>query len=491
MNSRTTDQSQLEIKMNAEIEQIQAKRQSAKESYSAKKQRISTLKETIYSLNDASHSQRMSLFISLFILRVEQQTEFEKLRALLSDHKIDAAEHILHQFNLSKGWINYKTQVNDEIIDSHLKGIQSLQNAATQVVQRMNLSQDKAENLLYEDLHEIIQKDAKYFGFQTFDWHTRLVIKTIMHGFGFKDGMTLYDGAAKTGFLATDLCKYMSNCKLGLEEENSDSYILGQQLQSLKNTQKNIRFVQNNAKSGKSKLTYGQADFYVSFPQIPNPLTQAEANVSHDFLALSRSGKLSRNASDALWVQYALQCLTPKGIAFIAVQDGFLRRPGYDLQLRQYLVEHQFIDMVIHINNPEHISNQYNNISILVLNKAPKKHSHDIKLIDLRAGLPRHPTVEEEINAIEQLTQTDQEIYQNFVYIGQIPDVRIDISHQQLVANNYNLTFSNYKDSDKGATFISLEEAQHNYEKAQQQVIQASERFEEIINQLQSMERQL
>ncbi|NPA72869.1 MAG: N-6 DNA methylase [Gammaproteobacteria bacterium] len=465
-----------------ELELHQADLNKSRQLLKEDRRNRSLLRSCIYELGSPSYIQKMGLFVTLVCLYNEQLELFIKLKELASNEERLAIHHLLIDFEIEKGWQADKSDDSLQKIDlfndvlTYLSPLRRLSDAIQFIYTQ------KLKGRIYSTLVAIISADHKLFEFQMFDFDTEELIIDLMEAYGFKPDLTFRDSAAGCGISANRLTAGGATNKgrVILEEQNPDLCLLAKKLAYLDNPHNRPACFTHNALLGDYPNSVEQADFYVTFPKIPHPLNHVERNARPSFLVIPHTGELSRNASDALWVQHALSAIKEGGMAFITVQDGFLRRPGYDHSLRQYLIENRLVEAVITLNESHAKTSQYNSVSLIILNKEPKQLEETVRFFDIRHVNPHNFANALEDSSLSKVYLMDGFSYECFVEIGEILDIRFDVSYKDLIKNNYSLLLQDYKKDENRGEVISVTEETEAYQLSLKQLESASEIFEKI-----------
>jgi hypothetical protein len=239
----------------------------------------------------------------------------------------------------------------------------------------------------------------------------------------------------------------------------------------------------NNPLSGRVGAHAQPADIYLSFPKMPYALDDTERQPTHRFGMVHYDKPIPKYASDAIWVQYALHRIKDEGIGFLLVQDGFLRRSGYDSHLRQLLVNNQWVDFVISLH-PDHArQSQYNQVSLLVLNKRKQKiDNHQVRLLYLREykNLYHSNWHGDDVLNLCLCPFWDERDYGHAEFSF---DMDADAMHQhldidQLKNNDYNLSFEHYLSKKRSQDYPNRQDTETAYREAKQAFINALEEFD-------------
>lgn len=164
-------------------------------------------------------------------------------------------------------------------------------------------------------------------------------------------------------------------------------------------------------------------------------------------------------------------------MAIIAIQDGFLRRPGYDFSLRKYLLDNCMVEMVIALDDSNAKQTQYNSISLIVINLEPKNSSDTVEFIDLRSNHISLWDYPEIMNSL--FWETD--FYNNMSENMDSPRIRYDVSFQTLKENNYSLQMRKYMPPIDATLPPSAIKAKKNYLQVKEKLSLTMVAFEESL----------
>ena len=318
------------------------------------------------------------------------------------------------------------------------------------------------------------------------------------------------DGAAGCGLLALDMAYSLSNTPSCLAEQQgvTDSprlANLGKQLFALRfNGQvAPTRFLQLAQPLNQHDRTIASAatpidalaDVYISVPPTPGKLSESQREARHSYLKVFSTKPLPSYDTDPLWVQYALNQIKPDGLAFVVVQDGFLKRAGYDAQVRQYLVETGLLVAVIALHPNHAKQTQYNQLNLLVLNNNTQTNpNREVYFWYLRNHANLTITEYEYENGHGPISDEDQITFD----LGALPFISLEqkeyvyeqlrlekIEHRldatTLNQHNYNLSFEYYLSTERTTSYPDLNEAEAHYQQAKAGLLTAMEGFEKCV----------
>lgn len=351
--------------------------------------------------------------------------------------------------------------------------------------------------------HISLQKDCWAFcrkfadEFDLFELHDDL--KRLMHHFINPDQLdekpVIMDGCAGIGLLSQSL-EYPNHTPHTFRLETDDPLLaqIGQQLHLLNPHQDKavLQYQIHSALNGQSLQPPGLVDVYVSHPNIPCNLKSAQREPKQAFRTINYPGLVPAFASDAVWVQYALHQLKAQGQAFVVVQDGFLRRSGYDAALREYLVKNNLLTAVISLHPKHARQTQYSQLSLLVLDKArfhPQHNKHqtdspphkDVYFYYLR-NLPAdlgmmsifetdapydwamHPWYED----------TTKAFYEDQLDVGTVDFYK---TAHELEKENFNLSFEHYMGYQRKTDYPNYQQVDAEFQQATKKLIEMLEKY--------------
>lgn len=238
----------------------------------------------------------------------------------------------------------------------------------------------------------------------------------------------LYDGACGLGFLAHELNPKQSI----LRDINTETVGLAQLLNVLREGNADIQRVDSLTDEHSS---YG-VDLVVSTPPINVRVAEALVESKNYLKEFFINARIPTSASESLWIQQALYHLNSTGKAYLQIIPGWLFRGGYDAELREKLVQLNWVEAVVLL--PAGILADTNiEMSLLILNKAKVKET--IRLIDARNFGERQ---RRKLN----FGLADAEKVKELLTADEETEWSKDVTIQQVKANKYSLHCSEYFD---------------------------------------------
>ncbi len=187
----------------------------------------------------------------------------------------------------------------------------------------------------------------------------------------------IYDGSA--GY--ANIVSTLQGAKLQLEEINRSVWQLSKTLLLLEDREIDFKLT-NSLLNSRFKKTKKKADIVLMTPPMGLKFSAEEraALVNEEYVVVKAGKTLPTSAGDVLWVQQALANIHSKGRAMILLPQGWLFRGGYDARVRDYLLNHDWVESVISL--PAGIL-RHTSLSpaIVILNKS-KVAAGEIKFID-------------------------------------------------------------------------------------------------------------
>lgn len=493
IDSWISDEEQAELESAAIDEElsIQNSLKSFRHFRKAREQKVAQLYQVINALTGNCIKDKFSQFLALAILHQQNKVQLSNLvDAIHKGNPKESVEILLHQYTEHQWQCPFsgKTALEQfNIAPSYLgysqnNPLKSINNALSHL---NHYYPDNQSQQLYQDLVRFIQEHASNFELFDLDFHMKRLIHHLLSFFGFKEGDVVQDGCSGTGLLVTEML-YPHNSKPVLNLESSDSLLaqIGQQLQTLKDnsTSQSTYFQKTNPLLGHFGYGESSADFYISCPQMPYKLDPKEIEAASRYSKVSYNGAIARYASDALWVQYALYCLKPAGVAFIVVQDGFLRRSGYDAAVRKYLIEKKLINTVIslHPNHARH--SQYNQVSLLILDSEHERNTQDIYFLNLRE-LPvdlgmMETSTNDKVPNLTEIPFMTAEYKESLLLTLDLDNLDFSKSFKEVAANEYNLSFDFYQGLQHSDAYPDLNNAERAFEEAKFNLNDSLKKFE-------------
>lgn len=446
-------------------------------------QKQAELYRVINDLPGEALKQKISLFLALAIIQQQHPDLLNTCRQAIAESNLAALTKQLEGLYQQQGWFFTAGENMPRL--THKSPLPLINQALTHLVQ--HYSAEHAHISLYHDMLAFCRKFADEL--DLFDLHPDL--KRLIHHFIdpnlLNDKFIVQDGCAGIGLLTQDIT-YPKGTPAKLQLETDDPLLaqIGQQLNRIQSDQtpSQIEYKMNLALDGQGAYSPGLVDVYVSFPKIPCNLKPHQREPLHAFRSVNYRGPVPNFASDAIWVQYALATLHEQGQAFVVVQDGFLRRAGYDAAVREYLVKNNLLVAVISLHREHAKQTQYSQLSLLVLNKARKTAiqktntetatNTDVYFYYLR-NLPADLGMDSIYTSnapydwamhpwIDKVTQ---EFYKGELETGTVDFYK---TAKELEKENYNLSFEHYMAYQRTTDYPSYQQVNAEYQQSVQQL---------------------
>lgn len=182
-------------------------------------------------------------------------------------------------------------------------------------------------------------------------------------------------------------------------------------------------------------IKVGGYDLIVMTPPFGLRLNNTLEIAKAPYLLPELSTHIPTSASDSLWIQLSLYAMSDRGKAYITLPAGVFFRGGYDAQLREYLVENEFIESIIHLAGGMQDHTLIPTV-MLVLNKAKIKGS-PIHFVDARQMMVtknrKHVLMHEKAILIAELAQGlhPQSEHYKAVYLPKIREKKyiLNVAH--------------------------------------------------------------
>lgn len=238
----------------------------------------------------------------------------------------------------------------------------------------------------------------------------------------------LYDGACGLGLLAHELNPKQSI----LRDMNAETVGLTQLLYALVGKNADIKRLDSLTDE---RSSYG-VDLVVSTPPINIKVSEAFVEGQNYLKELFINARIPTSASESLWIQQALYNLNATGKAYLQIIPGWLFRGGYDAELREKLVQLNWVEAVVLLPAGMLIDSNIE-MSLLVLNKAKVKET--IRLVDARSFGERQ---RRKLN----FSLSDAEKVKELLACDHETKWSKDVTIQEVKANKYSLHCSEYFD---------------------------------------------
>lgn len=261
-----------------------------------------------------------------------------------------------------------------------------------------------------------------------FNVDSRNILNVFKVVVGSVEDKLLYDGACGLGFLAHELNPKQSI----LRDINTETVGLAQLLYALVGGNADIKRLDSLTDE---RSSYG-ADLVVSTPPINVKVSEAFVEGKNYLKELFINARIPSSASDSLWVQQALYHLNATGKAYLQIIPGWLFRGGYDAELREKLVQLNWVEAVV-LLPAGMLADSNIEMSLLILNKAKVKET--IRLVDARSFGERQ---RRKLN----FSLLDAEKVKELLTCVHETEWSKDVTIQQVKANKYSLHCSEYFD---------------------------------------------
>ena len=274
----------------------------------------------------------------------------------------------------------------------------------------------------------------------------------------------LYDGACGLGLLAHEL----NTQKPILRDINEATVGMAKLLYALSEKEADIQ-QSDSLSDGTSSLG---VDVVVSTPPINMRVSESFVAGQNYLKELFIAARIPSSASESLWIQQALYNLNAHGKAYLQIIPGWLFRGGYDAELREKLVQLNWVEAVVLL--PAGILTDSNiEMSLLILNKAKAKDT--IRMVDARSFGERQ-------RRKLHLSLDDAEKIKELLSVDQETEWSKDVSIQQVKANKYSLHCAEYFDVHIEVEQLDLERELALLQEKQMQYLKVKDEFNQLLN---------
>ena len=281
---------------------------------------------------------------------------------------------------------------------------------------------------------------------------------------GTVEDKTLYDGACGLGLLAHEL----NAQKPILRDTNQATVGMAKLLFALTEKDADIQRLDTLSEGSSS---YG-VDLVVSTPPINMRVSESFVEGQNYLKELFITARIPTSASESLWIQQALYNLNAHGKAYLQIIPGWLFRGGYDAELREKLVQLNWVEAVVLL--PAGILTDSNiEMSLLILNKAKNKDT--IRLVDARSFGERQ-------RRKLHLSLNDAEKIKELLSVDQETEWSKDVTIQQVKANKYSLHCAEYFDVHIEVEQLDLEHELALLQEKQIQYLSVKDEFNQLLN---------
>ena len=281
---------------------------------------------------------------------------------------------------------------------------------------------------------------------------------------GTVEDKTLYDGACGLGLLAHEL----NTQNLILRDINAVTVGMAKLLFALSEKEADIQ-QSDSLSDGASSLG---VDVVVSTPPINMRVSESFVAGQNYLKELFIAARIPSSASESLWIQQALYNLNAHGKAYLQIIPGWLFRGGYDAELREKLVQLNWVEAVVLL--PAGILTDSNiEMSLLILNKAKNKDT--IRLVDARSFGERQ-------RRKLHLSLNDAQKIKELLTVDQETEWSKDVTIQQVKANKYSLHCAEYFDVHIEVEQLDLEHELALLQEKQIQYLSVKDEFNQLLN---------
>ena len=281
---------------------------------------------------------------------------------------------------------------------------------------------------------------------------------------GTVEDKTLYDGACGLGLLAHEL----NTQNLILRDINAVTVGMAKLLFALSEKEVDIQRADSLSEGSTS---YG-VDLVVSTPPINMRVSESFVAGQNYLKELFIAARIPSSASESLWIQQALYNLNAHGKAYLQIIPGWLFRGGYDAELREKLVQLNWVEAVVLL--PAGILTDSNiEMSLLILNKAKNKDT--IRLVDARSFGERQ-------RRKLHLSLNDAQKIKELLSVDQETEWSKDVTIQQVKANKYSLHCAEYFDVHIEVEQLDLERELALLQEKQMQYLKVKDEFNQLLN---------
>lgn len=281
---------------------------------------------------------------------------------------------------------------------------------------------------------------------------------------GTVEDKTLYDGACGLGLLAHEL----NAQKPILRDTNQATVGMAKLLFALTEKDADIQRLDTLSEGSSS---YG-VDLVVSTPPINMRVSESFVEGQNYLKELFITARIPTSASESLWIQQALYNLNAHGKAYLQIIPGWLFRGGYDAELREKLVQLNWVEAVVLL--PAGILTDSNiEMSLLILNKAKAKDT--IRMVDARSFGERQ-------RRKFHLSLNDAQKIKELLTVEHETEWSKDVTIQQVKANKYSLHCAEYFDVHIEVEQLDLEHELAILNEKQLQYLSVKDEFNQLLN---------
>ncbi|MEQ1351289.1 MULTISPECIES: HsdM family class I SAM-dependent methyltransferase [Acinetobacter] len=274
----------------------------------------------------------------------------------------------------------------------------------------------------------------------------------------------LYDGACGLGLLAHEL----NAQKTILRDINEATVGVTKLLFALSEKEADIQR-ENSLSEGSSSYS---VDLVVSTPPVNMKVSESFVAGQNYLKELFITARIPTSASESLWIQQALHNLNAHGKAYLQIIPGWLFRGGYDAELREKLVQLNWVEAVV-LLPAGMLADSNIEMSLLILNKAKVKET--IRLVDARSFGERQ-------RRKLHLSLNDAQKIKELLTVDQETEWSKDVTIQQVKANKYSLHCAEYFDVHIEVEQLDLEHELAVLQEKQRQYLSVKDEFNQLLN---------
>jgi len=277
---------------------------------------------------------------------------------------------------------------------------------------------------------------------------------------------SLFDGAAGIGYLASLVnAKQNYLCDVNASLRDATILLFKMMNKSIEYSVKDTLLELDDSK---------KVDLVVTHPPYGIRLNYQEELTNKKYLLIDQS--IPSSASDSLWIQQGLHQLNSTGKMVIQMAMGWLFRSGYDLKLRDYLIEKRLISGIIFL--PESLSPATMIGTVLVI--LDKTQSTSVRFIDARNFGKLDKSKGFKILSDDEITK----IVDAFRNGDANSEFYKDVSFQQIRDNDYNLSANKYFYQEIELTQLNLSTEVEKLTQLESQFIESSTKFNNLVKKL-------
>ena len=192
-----------------------------------------------------------------------------------------------------------------------------------------------------------------------------------------------------------------------------------------------------------------------------------------DYLQVPAGDAVSAMAADGLWLQLAMQKLTDQGTALLLMPQGWTFRPGYDAQVRQTLLESEYLEALISL--PAGLISGTAIPSVLAILKKSRPQGAPVRLVDA-SGLGSHGRQGRTLN------QDEAKLIADWVQGSETSEHCRMINLSELRAQEYNLSPSRYFEKEVQVEGLDIDKEMALLAEMQQRFDASQKQLTKLLN---------